>query len=743
MFAWVPIYIELAEKLLAYRDRQDELLRMIDEMREAGLKPIKTEDEDKNEKPVALKEIDPFTFFANFNRTKTSEDQRRLLLEYLRPKFNLKTPLPEDFDGVPVVLSFNAWFFPWEGVRQSDDVSSLWALAKATVSGPPETLDATLFSRCLHIEQVGPPKLTMGMYWMNPKHYTALDKNNRELFARHQIPTKVEDLSSYLSLIRAVNEKLGSDYPKISRRAWEEANTQPRKKQYWAGGTYWSKFSKAEEFVAGNFWQIGWTREDTEPAAKKTWERFEDVNVGDEFAMKGLGGQYDLVVYYIGEVVDKTDDGILRLKKLDRPLYRDKAPSGPPWFDTLVPITAQRNIDLIFHGKQDESGKKQPDGEEEPKPLLDTAKPASQSFERPNLILYGPPGTGKTYETIERSVKIADPNFSASTHVAFKDKFDLLVRAERIAFITFHQSYSYEDFVEGIRPVLGDKGGQASYECRAGIFKRMAVNALFDCLEHVGTNPPAANEYSQRAQIVQDYLTHGERSNFRLKPESAWKPYVLIVDEINRGNMSKIFGELITLIETDKRVGPIDNHNSLVVKLPYSNDYFAVPPNLFLLATMNTADKSIALVDIALRRRFEFKELSVQFNICNGLTPQMRSALNEFNLRIRLRKDRDHQIGHAYFITVKDSESFNKTFRRQIIPLLQEYFYNDWNGLQYILGENVDSESNGRFIRKIPAGSGTDARNKWQWFFDIDGEELDCLQELSSNYFEQPKKVSE
>lgn len=147
---------------------------------------------------------------------------------------------------------------------------------------------------------------------------------------------------------------------------------------------------------------------------------------------------------------------------------------------------------------------------------------------------------------------------------------------------------------------------------------------------------------------------------------------------------------------------------------------------------MNTADKSIALVDVALRRRFEFKELPVDFGVCKDLSDRMRLALAQLNQRITLRKDRDHEIGHAYFMNVGDEESFNRTFRLQIIPLLQEYFYNDWDGLRYVLGEN--SQEEGIFIRKIGGGNDREVRNKWQWFFDAGIGDLNCLQALCGNY---------
>ena len=730
-----------------------------------------------------------------------------------------------------------AWFFAYQSERKPEDIPSLWTLAESVVAKPPEELDPKLFERCLQILSVGPAKLTMGMFWLNPKHYIACDANNRELFERNGINSEIKNLSMYQQLIKEVHEKLGTDYPQISSNAVNSPKEVD--KQYWAGGFRWGDDSQLERFIQDNVWQIGWSKTDANPAAKKTWDYFADVNVGDEFAIKGFGGRNDLRVHYIGEVIGKTEDGVLKLQKINRPLYRDKGPkglTGATWFDTLVPIKSQEIIGAIFHGEHLAS-----ESEKESSAIVDIASSV-------NVILYGPPGTGKTYETIERSVKVIAPGFSGD-HAAHKRKFDEMRREGRVEFITFHQSYSYEDFIEGIRPVVdvSEEGGSPRYECRPGAFKRLACNALFDCLEtaeaakqlvpfdvlwkallsQIESDPEAkypglsektsyqltvtpkgnlegvnvisdkrflcsrkileqvfnakrsqdsvtvsdvmevvargchsqlvaavfnelrrveksqfagkaqlqqhtAYSEEEKAEAVQRYLADGEKSGYQLKPESQWNQYVLVIDEINRGNISKILGELITLIEPDKRLRTGDNQNTLVVTLPYSGEKFAVPANLHVLATMNTADKSIALVDVALRRRFDFKELAVDLSVCKHLTGVMRSALQELNRRIVLRKDRDHQIGHAYFVSVADDATFNQRFRSQIIPLLQEYFYNDWEGLRYILGENSTAE--GLFIRKVSGSEVKEARTKWQWFFDAGPDGMNCLEALCGNY---------
>lgn len=831
----------MARKLLSYGNRQSDLINMLKELERRGLPVISMVDHDKDEKELQLAEIDPFTFFACFNRGITN-DNRRSILTYLKESFELESDVPSDFEGIPVVDNRQARFFHHVHTRDPDDIPSLWALAETVVKELPEKLDTKLFERCLQINCVGPAKLTMGMFWLNPKHYIACDSNNRELLEREDIQVEVNSLQTYLKLIEDVKTKLGTDYPKISqtargRVAGGEGSTS--QKQYWAGGFRWGDKSKLEEFMQGNFWQIGWDKEQTKPAAKKTWDYFEKVNVGDEFAIKGLGGRNDLVIHYVAEVIGKSDHGVLKLKKVNRPLYKGKGPkglTGATWFDTLVPINSKPIIDAIFHGS--------PQASESREESSGTLKHSGVT----NLILYGPPGTGKTYQTIERTVKIVDPDFSGD-HAAHKRRFDEMLRQGQVEFITFHQSYSYEDFVEGIRPVLDteDEGDSPRYECRPGAFKRLAINALFDCLEtaeaaknlvpfdalwktllskieaepdakypgltkktsyqltvtprgNIEGNNVVSNKnflcsrkileqvfdakrnqdsvtasevtdvvirgchshlvaavfnelkrieksqfrgrvqrrrettYTQeeKAASVQRFLSEGDSSGYQLKPESQWNQYVLVIDEINRGNISKILGELITLIETDKRVRIGENQNTLVATLPYSGERFAVPANLCLLATMNTADKSIALVDVALRRRFDFEELRVDLSVCEELTDQMRSVLRELNQRIALRKDRDHQIGHAYFVGICDEGSFNQRFRKQIIPLLQEYFYNDWEGLRFVLGEN--STSDGILILKINGGDVREARTKWQWFFDAGPEDLNCLGTLCRNY---------
>ena len=278
-----------------------------------------------------------------------------------------------------------------------------------------------------------------------------------------------------------------------------------------------------------------------------------------------------------------------------------------------------------------------------------------------NTILYGPPGTGKTYKTAKLAVQICggDADLPREDLMTIYEKFR---KDGRISFVTFHQSYGYEDFIEGLRPELKD--GQVSYRVRPGIFREVCDAASSSTVSHV-----------------------------------------LIIDEINRANISKVFGELITLLEPDKRKGEV---NAITIKLPYSGDSFSVPSNLYVIGTMNTADRSIALLDNALRRRFEFEEIQPD----HMLLPEklvgnvnLRAMLQAINDRIEYLYDRDHTIGHAYFMKVKSLSDLETVFRRKIIPLLQEYFYEDWSKVILVL-----KDQKGEFIEvnnNLPIGLAT------------------------------------
>lgn len=405
-----------------------------------------------------------------------------------------------------------------------------------------------------------------------------------------------------------------------------------------------------------------------------------------------------------------------------------------------------------------------------------------------NQILYGPPGTGKTYNTINKALEIINEDevkqLDFNDRKAVKDLFDKKLKEGQIMFTTFHQSMSYEDFIEGIKPEIEeDEEGRKSviYEVKKGIFKQIAEEARkiryqSEELSQQYTFDDAwddlvseAYEYLEKEEsLILNIQTVGmglkvvdisEKGNLKVQPKSSkeakiytvsfsrakklqeafpdlsviknidkefraviggsnstayWavlnyinnrinsqttttqleiplapKPYVLIIDEINRGNVSQIFGELITLIEEDKRLG---KNEALEVILPYSKEKFGVPSNLHIIGTMNTADRSVEALDTALRRRFSFVEMMPEYESLNKIQFDdfhLGELLKTINSRIEALLDRDHTIGHSYFINIKpnDTEALKEAFANKIIPLLQEYFYHDYEKIALILGE--------------------------------------------------------
>lgn len=421
-----------------------------------------------------------------------------------------------------------------------------------------------------------------------------------------------------------------------------------------------------------------------------------------------------------------------------------------------------------------------------------------------NQILFGPPGTGKTYNTINQALELCGEDLTGLSRSDIKARFEQKVDEGRIIFTTFHQSMTYEDFVEGIKPIEPEKEGDpVIYRVEEGIFRKLCIEASFSlakeeesvatenvldfslafdnfvqeieeklaseetielatknggkvvvdgvsqqgniAIKHVGgsrnytvsksrltklqsgiedlddvnninnefraiiggsnssaywavlkairdsNNQPTSRDtprkyfWDDKVQVVKSL----KKDDYKGK---RGEPYVLIIDEINRGNVSQIFGELITLIEDDKRLG---NPEAIQVQLPYSKDWFGVPPNVHIIGTMNTADRSVEALDTALRRRFSFTEMppkpelintegQTENGVVNGI--ELSVLLETINKRIEKLLDKDHMIGHSYFLSVEGEKGLKSAFQNKIVPLLQEYFFGDYGKIGLVIG---------------------------------------------------------
>ena len=517
-FTWVAFYEELAEKLLDYKSRQPELIQQLKEMEKQGLPVIHLKDIDVGGNEIDLQEIDPFTFFANFNRGITNEN-RQAILKYLKSKMDIKADIPDDFDGIPVMQNLKSWFFSFKNARHPEDVTRLWLLMESALKDA--FLSKEFFHEGLNIKQVAMPKITVGLFWVQPEKFLPMDGLTQDYLKTKGLQLQSSDYDGYMGFLDNVKTQTGKNFKQISYDAYRFAVQK-------------HKLPPPEP-----------------PPPKKRNEVPETYSLEDA---------------------------------LDELFIRED------YF---------KNILRALESKK-------------------------------NVILQGPPGTGKTY--VGRRL--------AYVALGKKDK-------SQIEMIQFHQSYSYEDFIQGYRP---NKDG--GFALKTGVFY----------------------EFVKRAQ------------------KDLNEKYIFIIDEINRANLSKVFGEIMMLIEPDKR------GESFAIPLIYSensDERFYIPENVYLIGTMNTADRSITIVDYALRRRFLFFTLKPEFGDKFRLYLKSMnfpsSTIEDIIVRISklnevISKDDKNlgpgfEIGHSFFCPLeppKDPiEWYNRVIDLEIRPLLNEYWFDD------------------------------------------------------------------
>lgn len=528
-FAWTAYYMELADKLLLYKNNREQLLKWLDDIYKALKLPNPLVEKDG----TPLDDVCPFTVFSCFNK-KIKEENRINLLKRIGHELGVEAEAPTTFDGIPVFPPLKTWFFRNKDRRDKDDILHLWELFEAAVTYADKPTESSKERFIEWYDKVREQKgiywnLSIGLYWIRPFTYLNLDERNRNYLMQKEPYsekiTKITDLKlppsakDYLKLISACKEIFADpnsphkSFPELSLAAWESTI-------------------------------------DTATANQK---RDDDDSVMIE-------EQEDVYESY-------TEDDFLKEVFMDAERYH-----------TLV--------NLLKYKK--------------------------------NIILQGAPGVGKTF-------------------VAKRLAFSIMGQKDtsRIQMVQFHQSYSYEDFIEGYRP------SKDSFELKSGPFY----------------------DFCQKAKNDPD------------------RYYFFIIDEINRGNVSKIFGELMMLIERDKR--------GEALRLLYSDEDFSVPKNVYIIGTMNTADRSLAIIDYALRRRFAFFELEPAFD-SKGFREYMNQANNpKLNKLVETIKDLNNEIsndeslgsgfriGHSYLCTDGEvtDEWLECVVNYELLPLLEEYWF--------------------------------------------------------------------
>ena len=685
-YAWVPWFRELVEKIL--------------EAGEADLPTLSQRIDWGGENAAinnyGLENVDPFSFLY-FLAQKNSSNLFRIVYPSVREKFGLQEDLPK----IPIVPTPSANTTALFHDGKEFNPEALWRLfgdVAGSETGNDENI-ARNFGEVLNIKMVGVSKLTQTLYLIDPERFLPFDRHIGgamsgwlgSTFPQLEKEIKNNGYARYAEILRQIEDAFPACHPyEINTFLYIHGREsligagrkifQISSYVYDDGRDFWESDDARGGEILRTFKEnhVVYTRgpgEDikyplTEPdrgdivLVRSGMHKGRAIGVVEDNEYKTdeeFREDAGIRVFWINKT---TVDSLAQLPRLGfghagktTDAFRD-AEEYRPSFELMESLAttgaedAPRDTDL---------------GLSDPARVYNRPNDSSPL----NAILYGPPGTGKTHATRKCCVGICDGPFTTDpSDSEMRDRYNALVEEGRVEFVTFHQSYGYEEFVEGLRPETD--GGTAGF-ClvpKPGVFKRVAERA-----------------------------------------RGASLPYVLVIDEINRANVSRVLGELVTLLEEDKRKGA---ENEIGVTLPHSGERFTLPGNLHILGTMNTADRSIALLDTALRRRFDFEELAPDPDLLQQVDSiDLPAVLRAINGRLEWLLDRDHLVGHAWFMKAADKDDVDRVMKTRIVPLIAEYFHDDWGKVRSVLGGGDD------FVRReslsAPPGIDSDGEERYRW----------------------------